>query len=573
MTLSGSTVIESHDVPLPSHCVDVGERKGVILRDCLGMRGCYVALSHRWTDETSKCKTTQANYEARTRGVGFSTLSKNLRDVMIFAQKLGVRYVWIDSLCIIQDSEADVRQELLKMAQYYQNALCTLAIECQGGKGLLRQQGGRPFEKLVRLPYREAGTRKGYFYVYRRAVREAIEFMTEVDQCELLRRGWVCQEFFLSRRIIHIAPTGTYLECRSQEPLSMSNQTIDMILDWTSDHGNPLRRGDLRHVFKADFCAKPRFSLWYELAALYSQMILTEITDHLKAIAGIASEFALLGSSTAPSQTKSRQTESSLTESNQTKSSQTESSQTESSETEPSPQSDNYQAKYVSGLWLHDIHYGLLWQGLIQGPKVCHCGAPSWSWLSFAGPVSWFPSRTLRENACEILSVTREEQANPDLYLITQPSALILMGKMQPVLVHGYVSEDVYSEVSNMTAGGPLSAADPGDGDYRVKHAVLISPTSLPDIAAGWGIFDRPDLLKSLGDDESKSYMTLAFCVALRGIVKLGFKDKLNVADVLFVEPVEEGEGRFRRVGVGSIADPDILEHFTNSENMEIILL
>ncbi|MCJ1230338.1 hypothetical protein MMC12_007011 [Toensbergia leucococca] len=537
------------------------------------MRGCYVALSHRWTDETSKCKTTQANYEARTRGVGFSTLSKNLRDVMIFAQKLGVRYVWIDSLCIIQDSEADVRQELLKMAQYYQNALCTLAIECQGGKGLLRQQGGRPFEKLVRLPYREAGTRKGYFYVYRRAVREAIEFMTEVDQCELLRRGWVCQEFFLSRRIIHIAPTGTYLECRSQEPLSMSNQTIDMILDWTSDHGNPLRRGDLRHVFKADFCAKPRFSLWYELAALYSQMILTEITDHLKAIAGIASEFALLGSSTAPSQTKSRQTESSLTESNQTKSSQTESSQTESSETEPSPQSDNYQAKYVSGLWLHDIHYGLLWQGLIQGPKVCHCGAPSWSWLSFAGPVSWFPSRTLRENACEILSVTREEQANPDLYLITQPSALILMGKMQPVLVHGYVSEDVYSEVSNMTAGGPLSAADPGDGDYRVKHAVLISPTSLPDIAAGWGIFDRPDLLKSLGDDESKSYMTLAFCVALRGIVKLGFKDKLNVADVLFVEPVEEGEGRFRRVGVGSIADPDILEHFTNSENMEIILL
>lgn len=118
-----------------------------------------------------------------------------------------------------------------------------------------------------------------------------------------------------------------------------------------------------------------------------------------------------------------------------------------------------------------------------------------------------------------------------------------------------------------------MNPADRVDGVNQVKHAVLISPTSLPDIAVGWGILDRPDILKSSGDDESRNYMTLAFYVAFRDRVGHGFKHKPKVADVLFIEPVEEGEGRFRRVGVGSTADPDILEHFTNTENIEIILV
>lgn len=548
MTIFGGTCIESHVVPLPSRCIDLGGRKSIFLRDCSGMRGCYIILSHRWTDETSKCKTTRANYEARTRGAGFQTLSRNLQDVMLLAQKLGVRYIWVDSLCIVQDDEADLHQELVKMAQYYQNALCTLAVEVQHDGGLLQVQGGRPFDTLVRLPYREAGTQKGYFYVYRRAIREDIDFMTEVDQSELLRRGWVCQEWFLSRRIIHVAPTNTYLECRSQEPLSMSNYKVKMIPDWVFNRHVALRLG-----FKTDFAvgAQP-IEVWYKLASLYSQMLLTDSKDHLNAIAGLASEFALLLSSTSRKQT--------------------------GSSPQPDHHGPSHQEQYSSGLWLPDIHHGLLWQGMLEGPRECHCEAPSWSWLSFAGPISWFPRHESEEKICEILSVTREEHDNPDFYLITQPAALQLKGKLQPVLVQGYMPDDVYEDVTFISGHRPSTMVEAEAVHQHISHRLLISPLSSPEMAAGWGIFDRPDLLRIIEDGDSEGCMTLALCVALhhskhgsgggpKGLMRH------NVADVLFLEPVEEGEGRFRRAGVGSIFDPDVLECFGNSESVELMLL
>lgn len=549
MTVFGGTVVESHVAPLPSRCIDLRGRKSIFLRDCSGMCGCYIILSHRWTNETSQCRTTRANYDARTRGAGLQTLSVNLQDAVLLAKMLGAQYIWIDSLCIVQDDEADLRQELVKMAQYYQNALCTLAVEVQSDGGLSRLQGGRPFDKLVRLPYRELGTQKGYFYVYRRAVREDIEFLTEVDQSELLGRGWVCQEWFLSRRIIHVAPVGTYLECRSQAPLSMSNYNISMIPDWVFNRHVPLRLG-----FKTNFAvgAQP-FELWYKLAMVYSQMLLTESRDHLNAIAGLASEFALLLSSTSPSQTG------------------------------PSPQKDSlggsHQAQYLSGVWLPDIHHGLLWQGMLEGPRECHCEAPSWSWLSFAGPVSWFPRHESAVKACEVLSIIREEHANPDLYLITQTAALQLKGKLQPVLVQGYMPDDVYGDVTFISGHRPSVLVEAEAIDQYIPHKVLISPLSFPEVAAGWGIFDRPDLLRSIKDGESEGYLALALCVALRYNSKYGSERvpkgvmRHTVADVLFLEPIEEGEGRFRRVGVGSIFEPDLVKCFEDIEGIELTLL
>ena len=467
---------------------------------------------------------------------------------MFLAQKLGVQYVWVDSLCIVQDDKSDLHQELVKMAQYYQNALCTLAVEVQDDGGLLRTQGGRPFDKLVRLPYREAGTQKGYFYVYRRAIRQDIAFITEVDQSELLRRGWVCQEWFLSRRIIHIAPLDTYLECQSQEPLSMSSYKVKLIPDWVFNRHISFRLG-----FKTYFAVGTQpIQMWYKLASLYSQMLLTESRDHLNAIAGLASEFALSLSSTSPKQTGS------------------------------SPQSNHlgcsHQAQYSSGLWLPDIHHGLLWHGMLEGPRECDCEAPSWSWLSFAGPVSWFPRHESEEKTCEILSVTREEHDNPDLYFITQPTGLQVQGKLQPVLVQGYMPDDVYEDVTFISGHRPSVMVEADAVHQHIPHRALISPLSSPEIAAGWGIFDRPDLLRSIEDDDSEGYMTLAICVALhfskhgsgggpKGIMRH------NVADVLFLEPVEEGEGCFRRVGVGSIFDPDILDCFRNTDDIEVMIL
>ena len=405
----------------------------------------------------------------------------------------------------------------------------------------MRLQGGRPFEKLIRLPYREAGAQKGYMYVYRRTIRENLDFVTEVDQSELLGCGWVCQEWFLSRRIIYIAPTGTYIECQTRAPLGMSNYTVSMIPDWVFNRHVPTRLG-----FKTNLAVHAQsINLSYKLAAMYSQMLLTKSKDHLNAIAGLASEFSILLSYTSQSQAKLSQ---SMT---------------------------SHQAQYLSGLWLPDIHYGLLWQSMLASPRICRCGAPSWSWLSFAGKVSWFSRSQSTTKMCEVLSVMREEHADPDLYLITQAAGLLLKGKLQPVLVQGYMPDVVYEDVTYISGHRPSTLVEPDAIHQYRSHRVLISPSVSPEVAAGWGNFDRPDLLKSTERKDTEGYMTLALCVALREQKKDGSGDgpkgimRHDVADVLFLEPVEEAEGRFHRVGVGSIFDPDILQCFGNSEEIE----
>ncbi|KAK3716371.1 hypothetical protein LTR37_006521 [Vermiconidia calcicola] len=181
------------------------------------------------------------------------------------------------------------------MAQYYQHALFALALELPHSGGFQRVEGGRPFDKIVRLPYHEDETQKGHFYVYRRPIKEDLMFISNVDQSELLTRGWVFQEWFLSRRIVHVTPNETYLECQSQRPLTMSNYAVKKIPDWAYNQRIPFRLG-----FKKDFEFQvgSKFDLWYKLAAVYSQMALTHSEDHFKAIAGIASEFAMILAST-----------------------------------------------------------------------------------------------------------------------------------------------------------------------------------------------------------------------------------------------------------------------------------
>ena len=238
----------------------------------------------------------------------------------------------------------------------------------------------------------------------------------------------------------------------------------------------------------------------------------------------------------------------------------------------------SHQAQYVSGLWLPDIHHGLLWQSMLASPRICGCGAPLWSWLSFAGPVSWFPGSQSATKMCEVLSVVREEHTDPELYLINQAVGLQLKSKLQPDLALGCMPNDVDDDVTYISGHRPCTLVE-SDAIFQLcSHRVLISLVLLPAVAAGWGNFDRPDLLRSNRGKESEEYMTLALCIALREQEKEGSRDgpkgimRHNVADVLFLEPIEEAEGRFRRVGVGSIFDPDTLQCFEKSEDMELFL-
>ena len=125
---------EHHDMPpLPTRVVDVGQVDGST-DPCLiisnGMKDAYITLSHCWgapRDGQAQLKLTSLNITSMMRKIPLDSMPATFRDAVISTRTLGYRYLWIDSLCIIQDSSPDWESESANMDRIYRDAILTLA--------------------------------------------------------------------------------------------------------------------------------------------------------------------------------------------------------------------------------------------------------------------------------------------------------------------------------------------------------------------------------------------------------------------------------------------------------------
>jgi hypothetical protein len=166
----------------------------------------YLALSHRWGDpklHKTYC-TYRSNLEELKAKIDFTKLPKTFQDAVTVTRKLGVRYLWIDSLCIIQEDERDWDTERKRMEDVFSSAYCTIAASSASGTddGFLKPRTPRKCVTLQR-PSESA------FHVC-----EYIDnFRSDVELGELNRRGWVFQERALSRRSVYFTNSQMYWEC------------------------------------------------------------------------------------------------------------------------------------------------------------------------------------------------------------------------------------------------------------------------------------------------------------------------------------------------------------------------
>jgi hypothetical protein len=71
--------------------------------------------------------TTSSNLQQHLESIPLSSMPATFRDAVLVSRELNVKYLWIDSLCIIQDSAEDCNRECFKMAQIYQNSTVTIS--------------------------------------------------------------------------------------------------------------------------------------------------------------------------------------------------------------------------------------------------------------------------------------------------------------------------------------------------------------------------------------------------------------------------------------------------------------
>lgn len=133
-TLSGIKLCKPDYAFLPSRCLkleEVGQQCYFRLEDTGNRRGAYLILSHRWKEGAKRCRTTKENLDARMSSsqpdkekfrielLELGPACAAFLDAVELASRLGITYLWIDSLCIVQDDIDDWEQESVKMAAYW----------------------------------------------------------------------------------------------------------------------------------------------------------------------------------------------------------------------------------------------------------------------------------------------------------------------------------------------------------------------------------------------------------------------------------------------------------------------
>lgn len=168
----------------------------------------YATLSHCWGKiefETLKL----ANIEDLERGIPNRFLTKTFLDAIQVTRNVGLTYLWIDSLCIIQDSSQDWETEASMMASIYGGSSLNIAASSakDGTEGcfLKPQEHCGGFTALVSI----AGKREVCHFSH------GNEYQQSVTQCHLASRAWSVQEKVLAPRTLHCGDQGFFWECRS----------------------------------------------------------------------------------------------------------------------------------------------------------------------------------------------------------------------------------------------------------------------------------------------------------------------------------------------------------------------
>jgi hypothetical protein len=234
----------------------------------------YLALSYCWGDGGASCKTTRSNLASRLKGFKLSSLPATHKHHIRIAQQLGVQYVWIDSLCMLQDSTQDWERESAAIELIYANAYCTVsALEPNNANaGIFRSQPLTTAGEDSEEPEPSEATAKVDLSAWKERFRTAA----------LNKRGWTVQERELSTRIVHFFGDEMLWECRTAQATWSSPRL--QLKTFLGQYFRILDASSVKAPNKHSIQAS-----WRRMVEDYTSRSLKSPDDRLRALSGIAS--------------------------------------------------------------------------------------------------------------------------------------------------------------------------------------------------------------------------------------------------------------------------------------------
>ncbi|KAF5524870.1 hypothetical protein CGCA056_v002470 [Colletotrichum aenigma] len=195
------------------HPDDSAARVRLVISTEQTVQGPFMTLSHCWGSADCLVLTTD-NIDAFRREIPAEQLPQLYRDAISTTRRLGVRYLWIDSLCIIQrgDDKADWLVESTLMDQVYSNSYCNIAAvdAPDANNSLFTTRNTKAF-----TPQIVQGTYDGSVGEYKVSAFQG--FMQHLNDSAINSRGWVFQERTLSSRVLYFGQWQVAWECCSRQ--------------------------------------------------------------------------------------------------------------------------------------------------------------------------------------------------------------------------------------------------------------------------------------------------------------------------------------------------------------------
>jgi hypothetical protein len=318
---------------LPKRIVDVSQSRYRLFEPSIRTEDKYACLSYSWGVK-GFAVTTSGNYEELKHGFDREELPIVFRDAAAVVQSLGIRYLWIDTLCIIQDSKVDWEEQAARIGEIFEGATITIAASSSPNPyhSLFRARESM-FEE-VEL-YSEIGTDiRDVVFKARRKIDRGIHAKVgrTMDKDPLDTRAWGLQEKLLSTRLLAFTGAEMQWTCRTLRACECHQNPYPSKPLFPAPTEMSSAEGALNHARS-----------WSHVIEEYSARDLTILEDKLPALSGLASKFGSLTGFT-----------------------------------------------YIAGLWRESLFYDLVWQRDIAPiPVPSTWLSPSFSWASASGAVNF----------------------------------------------------------------------------------------------------------------------------------------------------------------------------------------
>jgi hypothetical protein len=241
-------------------------------------RGQYAALSYCWGPPPHDCFTTRSTLVDPSK-FDWETLPATIKDAVEVTRDLGIRYLWVDSLCIAQDDEADKSEEIKNMGRIYKNAAVTIAAASTPSvhEGFLQDRSIPITEFPIEIWRNSKLNFK--FWIHQKMLHGPNE--------PLDRRGWTFQESLLSPRILYYGSKDLVWKCQLKtfQPVVPSHDLYSTSPLWGDIYRLPSAIFDLpseNPVLITD--------VWPRIQTTYSPRKLGLAEDRYRALGGIIEE-------------------------------------------------------------------------------------------------------------------------------------------------------------------------------------------------------------------------------------------------------------------------------------------